>query len=374
MAEPLRILHVFGGLERGGSETMIMNMYRHLDREKLQFDFIVCNSEKGAFPDEIEALGGRIFRMPRFQPPTLVRFRLAFEEFFRANPDYRIIHGHLRSSASVYLGIARRHGLVTIAHSHSTSSGRGLKAAVKDLLQKGIVRSADYLIACSDAAGRWLFGDAAVAKENYFVLNNAVDTDAFAFNEQNRRRIRSELSCADNFVVGHIGSFNAVKNHGFIIELFEELRRREGRAKLLLVGDGSLRAEVTARIRDRGLGDDVILTGTRQDIPELLSAMDVFILPSVWEGLPVTAVEAQASGLRCFLSDAVTREVSLTGLVRFLPLKDGAAVWAEAILPSAAGYARVNTAHAVREAGYDIRDTTARMQEFYLKALDAQRR
>ncbi len=374
MAEPVRVLHVFAGLDGGGAEQMVLNVYRRLDRDVLQFDFVVHARKKGVFEDEIAALGGRIHRVPQFAPATFFRFIRAWRALLREHPEYRIIHGHLRSTASVYLGIARRHGRVTVAHSHSTSSGKGLRALVKDLLQLPLRHTADYLVACSDDAGVWLYGKKALRKSNYFVLKNALDAAAFRFGEQKRRAARSALGLDGRFVVGHIGSFLPVKNHRFLIDIFHEVCQKNSDAVLLLVGDGALREETEAYVLERGLSGRVVFTGFRRETPDLLCAMDVFVLPSKWEGLPLTAVEAQASGLPCLLSDVISRETAISPLVSFCPLDAGAPVWAEKILSCAGRHERPDMTAAVREAGYDSADTAAFLQSFYFGALEKARK
>jgi glycosyltransferase involved in cell wall biosynthesis len=374
MAEPLRVLHVFGRLDRGGAETMVMNLYRRIDRDALQFDFVVCDTGRGAFEDEIASLGGRVYRVPRFSPGTVFRFVRAWRALLREHPEYRIIHGHLRSTASVYLGIARRRGLVTVAHSHSTSSGKGFAALVKNLLQLPLRHTADYLVACSDDAGVWLYGKKAVAQSNYFVLKNALDAGVFRFDEGKRRAARDAFGLDGRFVVGHIGAFLPVKNHRFLIDVFHEVCQKNSDAVLLLVGDGPLREETEAYARGRGLSGRVVFTGVRRETPDLLCAMDVFVLPSKWEGLPLTAVEAQASGLPCLLSDAVTRETAISPLVSFCPPDAGAPAWAEKILSYAGRTERPDMTAAVRDAGYDSADTAAFLQSFYFEALEKARK
>lgn len=374
MDAPVYILHVFSGLGRAGAESMVMNLYRNIDRDKLQFDFVICKEEKDSFVDEIESLGGRVHRVPPLTPKTVFRFVRAWNDLFEAHPEYKIVHGHLRSSASIYLGIARRRGLVTIAHSHSTSSGKGFQAAAKNLLQLPLRKTADYLIACSDDAGVWLFGKKAVKKSNYFVLKNAIDAKEFRFDVRKRRDARCALGLENAFIIGHIGSFIPVKNHDFILDVFDKVLKKRKDAVLLLAGDGPLWEDVRALADGRGLGERVIFTGVRRDIPELLCAMDVFLLPSKWEGLPLTAVEAQASGLPCVLSDAISEETKISPLVSFFPLSAGAEAWADQLLAAAGSFERPDMTGVIRDAGYDSADTAARLAAFYLDALEKRRK
>ncbi len=349
---------------------MVMNLYRRIDRSIIQFDFVVCAEGKGAFEDEICALGGRIYRVPCLGPGAVIRFVKAWEELFRSHPEYKIIHGHLRSSASIYLSVARRHGLITIVHSHSTSNGKGLAAIAKFLLQLPLRKTADYLIGCSNAAGIWLFGEKATKRDNYFVLYNALDAEKFVFDAHKRREVRHALSLEDQLVIGHIGSFIPVKNHSFIIDIFSEIHKIDGDAILMLIGDGALRESVEQHVRDLKLWDRVIFMGIRQDIPNLLCAMDVFLLPSKWEGLPLTAVEAQASGLPCVLSDVISEETKISQLVSFMPLSTGAGDWAEKIAEVSGNRERPDMTGVIRQAGYDTADTANKLQAFYLNVLE----
>lgn len=367
MTEQIRVLHVLSRLDIGGAETMVMNLYRHIDRNKVQFDFIVSSEEQGSFSDEVRALGGRIYAVPKFGLKNVLRFYKVWHTFFKEHREYKIIHGHVRSTAAIYLTIAKKYGLVTIAHSHSTSSGKGFSALVKNILQYPIRYVADYLFACSDSSGVWLYGKKACQKRNFMVLNNAIDADVFRFYEAKRNTVRNALQLEDRFVVGHTGSFKPVKNHQFLIEVFREIHKKCGKAVLLLVGDGELRPVIEEKVREAGLEDHVIFTGLSADVPGFMQAMDVFLFPSLWEGLPLAVVEAQASGLPCILSDTVSKEVSVTELTVFLPLEDGAQAWADRVLLYADRSNRSDMREAIGKAGYDIKESSSRLQGFYQK-------
>lgn len=373
MKQPVRILHVLDGLGRGGAETMVMNLYRNIDRDRYQFDFAVCADEKGAFADEILALGGKIHKVPRLSIKSILSFKNTWIKLLREHSEYAIIHGHLRSSASIYLTLANRFDRITIAHSHSTSSGNGSTAAIKNILQLPIRRTADYMFACTQDAGVWLYGKKAVARNNFFVLHNAVDARAFAFDKKHRALVRQTMGLGDELVIGHVGSFISVKNHRFVIDIFEQVQRRNPKVVLLLVGDGGLRQQIAADIERRGLFANVIMTGDRADVSTLLQAMDVFVLPSKWEGLPVTVVEAQASGLPCLLSDTISGDAQITPLVSCLSLSDTPGVWANKLLALANGHVRQNMADTIINAGYDTAQTTKWLQEFYQHALKSRK-
>jgi glycosyltransferase involved in cell wall biosynthesis len=365
MSDPVRILHVLGHLNRGGAEIMVMNLYRRIKRDKIQFDFVICTTEKCDFTDEIESLGGRIYSLPRLNIKNVLNYKKAWHDFLKEHKEYKIIHGHLRSTASIYLRIAKKYGLVAIAHSHSTSSGTGLSAIVKNILQFQIRFIADYLFACSNPAGIWLFGEQACQKETYFVLNNAIDTKDFIYNEEKRQLTRKELKIEDKFVIGHVGMFMPVKNHKFIIEVFKEVHKKNDQSILMLVGDGKLKSRIVQTVNESGLTDCVIFTGLSLEIPSLLQVMDVFFFPSLYEGLPVTIVEAQASGLPCLISDTISKEASVTKLVQYYSLNNTIEEWADKLLCYADGYVRKDTYNEIKNAKYDIGSTSKWLEEFY---------
>lgn len=371
MMNPIRILQVFARMDRGGAETMIMNIYRNIDRNKIQFDFIVHTDEECHYEAEIKDLGGRIYRLPVFSGKNLFAYKRAWQDFIITNGEYRVIHGHVRSTASIYLKIAKKHGLITIAHSHSTSSGVGISAYVKNILQYPIRYIADYLFACSKQAGAWLYGEKATKKDNFFVINNAIDSEKYIYDHLKRSKIREKYSIEKNFVIGHIGRFNYPKNHEFIIDVFKAVYDRNKNVVLLLVGDGNLRPQIEQKINNFGLNNNVILTGIIEDIPEILQGMDLFLFPSLYEGLPVSLVEAQVSGLKCIVSDTVTNEVVFTNnLVTFMSLKEQVNAWADKILTYYAGYERIDCQSKIIKSKFDIKQTCMQIQDFYLSQIN----
>ncbi|GAB1793265.1 glycosyltransferase family 1 protein [Priestia megaterium] len=367
MSEPVRVLQVFARMDRGGAETMIMNIYRKVDRKKVQFDFIVHTKDKCAYDDEIKRLGGKIYYIPRFSAKSVLAYQRAWNNFFKKHTGYKLIHGHVRSTASIYLYIAKRAGLTTIAHSHSTSSGSGFSSYIKNIMQYPIRYISNITFACSKQAGCWLFGDKATKKSNFRVINNAIDSEQYVFNQAVRDKVRSEFSLTNKFVIGHVGRFNYAKNHEFIVDIFKEIHNRNSDAVLMLIGDGELRPLIQKKVNDLGISNSVIFTGVRSDIPDLLQAMDLFLFPSLYEGLPVTLVEAQASGLKCIVSNTITDEVICTdNLVEFMSLKSNATNWAERALKYSIKDKRKDYQHEIIKAGYDINETSALLEEFYL--------
>jgi glycosyltransferase involved in cell wall biosynthesis len=366
MSQPIRILQVFAQMNRGGAETMIMNLYRNIDRSKIQFDFIVHTDEKCAYDDEILKLGGRVFRVPVYCGKNHFSYIKVWKKIFEEHNEYKIIHGHVRSTASIYLKIAKKKGLTTIAHSHSTSSGNGFKAMYKDFLQYRIRFIADYFFACSRLAGQWLFGKESPEKENFFILNNSIDIKKFIYNQEIRSSKRNEFNIEDRFVIGHIGNFSFPKNHHFLIDIFKLIHKKNPRTVLMLVGDGSLRPLIEEKVHSLGLLNHVIFTGVRTDISELLQAMDIFVFPSIYEGLGIAVIEAQASGLPCIISDRLPDEAVITNLVKKLSISESVDRWSEEILKVAEGYVREDKFNDIFNAKYDANDNARWLEGFYI--------
>lgn len=361
----IRVVQVFGRMDRGGAETMIMNIYRNIDRTKVQFDFVVHTQEKCDFDDEIRRLGGKIYSVPRFNTKNALFYKRAWNKLLSEHTEWKLIHGHIASVASIYLKVAKSHGMITIVHSHIAGGKRRLLYYIKMALIKRI--KADYYMACSNAAGKWLFGEKIEKNGNYFVLPNAIDVNRFRYNPVSRDQKRKELGLTDEVLIGHIGRFQNQKNHLFLIEVFNEYVKRMNNSKLLLVGRGELEEQVKNRVNELGIQDKVIFAGVRSDVNELIQAMDVFVFPSLYEGLPVTLIETQTSGLPCVISDTVSTESILTkDLVTVMSLSQTADEWADHII-SRLGEKRYSRIEEVKVKGYDIADTSKWLEEFYLE-------
>ncbi|MFC4322623.1 glycosyltransferase family 1 protein [Litchfieldia salsa] len=369
--QPVRILHVLGRLNRGGAETMIMNIYREVDRSKIQFDFIIHTEDKCDYDDEIRELGGKIYNFPRYSGVNHFSYKDYWRAFFRRHPEYRIIHGHMRSTATIYLRIAKKFELTTIAHSHSISSGSGTSAIVKNIFQYPIRFIADYLFACSESAGIWLYGERACRRDNFFIINNSIDAKKFLYDRNTDMKIRGELGIEGKFVIGHIGRFAIPKNHEFLLDIFKSVHEKFENAVLLLVGDGELRESIEKKVVDLELQDNVIFTGKQSEIYNLLHTMDIFVFPSFYEGLGLVVIEAQASGLRCIVSDKIPKEAFITDLVEVISLKEKKDRWVNKIVNIAISHKtneRKNTYKQILSSGYDIKSTTEWLHNFYLQA------
>ena len=310
----IRVLQVFSTLNAGGMENYIMNLYRKMDRDEIQFDFLVHHRKRGLFEDEIEAMGGKIYHFSVLDDKNILKYQMELDHFFKQHPEYKIVHGHLSSLAVFYLGAAKKNGVPwRIVHSHGAGFLRTPKGYAKYLLFRFAKWNANMRLACSTEAGVYLYG-----KKSFRVVPNGIDSHRFAFDPQIRQQMRQELGVAENFVIGHVGRFNLQKNHVFLLRMFRSLLQEMPDARLLLLGDGELREAVQQQAVELGISHAVIFAGVHKDCERYYQAMDVFVLPSLFEGLPVTGVEAQYAGLPCLFSDAITREVSITSKVSFL--------------------------------------------------------
>lgn len=360
--EPIRILHVVPNMQAGGLETFIMNVYRNIDRDRIQFDFLVHYAGRRFYDDEIERLGGRIYRMTVREDHNLPRYVMDLNRFFKEHTEYSVVHGHMTSLGLFYFLAAKKNGVATrICHSHSSSAERSLKGVLKRIMEPLSSRGATVRFACSSSAGKRLYG-----KKEFTVVPNAVDTARFRYSAETRERVREQLHLTDRLVVGHIGRFEKEKNHLFLLDVFSRLKRARPDAVLLLVGAGRLYAEIIEKIGRLGLTDSVRLLDTRADVSPLYQAMDVFVLPSLFEGVPIVSVEAQCAGLPVVASDTVSAEACMTAEYSSLSLKKDAAFWAGQILEILRGFTRADGAAGIERAGYNLRRTSERLAAFYL--------
>ncbi|MCM2590890.1 glycosyltransferase family 1 protein [Rossellomorea marisflavi] len=368
MEKPIRVLHVLGRLDRGGAETMVMNLYRKIDRSKIQFDFIIHTEETCDYSDEVKKLGGVIYSVPRYIGRNHFLYRREWENFFSKHPEYKIIHGHIRSTASIYLKIAKMFGLFTIAHSHSTGSrGNRIEQMVKNTLQIPIRYCSDFYFACSEEAGKWLFGKNVVNKENYRLIKNAIDINKYLPNATVRDNFRNKYKIEDRFVIGHVGSFTAPKNHSFLIEVFNEIYKMNNSALLLLVGDGELRPLIEEKISNYNLENNVIIIGSVPNVHDYLQMMDIFIFPSIFEGLGIALIEAQAAGLQSLVTDTLPGEVVVTDYVNKYSLSNNPKLWASKALEIGSSK-NVNPNYIIeklKSSGYDIQYQSSDIQNIY---------
>ena len=361
---PERILHVFGTLNRGGAETLIMNIYRNIDRDKIQFDFMVHHIDEGAFEKEVKSLGGKVYRIENYRGVNHFSYKKSWNDFLKAHQEYRIIHCHKESIISLVMDAAKKNNRIAIAHSHNTQNIPGFKGKIMDVLNKDVSSKAAFKFACSNAAGEWMFGK----EKDFKVINNGIDLDKFRFNDKVRENIREKLNFTDRKVIGHIARFNKQKNHTFLVDIFNKLLKTNENYLLVLAGIGELREDIEKKVRDFSIEDKVMFLGSIGYVNELLQSIDIFILPSLYEGLAVSTIEAQAAGLKCLLSENIDKNSKVTDLVEFVPIDKGVEPWVEAIL-NVGDYKRVDTSSKIKEAGFDIKETADTISKFYLNLL-----
>ena len=358
-----KVLMVVHEMNRGGIENFIMNLYRVMDRDVIQFDFVAHTDKKCDFDEEIEELGGTIYHCPDYRIVNHITYCKWWNNFFVSHPEYKIVHSHLDSSANIHLRIAKKFGCVTIAHSHSSAEGFGIKALVKSILKIGFNNCCDYKFACSSEAAKWLYGNKA---NEAIIIENGIDTKKYVFNEKIRNELRKEWNIQkDELVLGHIGRLDKNKNHTFILDILKELNELGISSTFVSAGKGEELNSLLDKANHLDLEKKVLFLGLREDIPIILQAFDIFIMPSIYEGLPVSSIEAQASGLKCVLSDSISYESNVTGNVEFLSLEKSAKEWADKII-SMLPYERIDTSSNIVSAGYDIHVIASYLTKYYI--------
>ena len=365
--KPLHVLHVFGRLNRGGAESRVMDLYRNVDRTKVQFDFMQHTTKVCDFQPEIEQLGGKVYHVPPFRFWNYLSYCKAWKQFIREHPEIRIVHGHMTSTASVYLPIARKKGVFTIAHSRNAGVDKGIKGKLTKFLRRNLKEKCDRCFACSKLAGEAVFGKEAMEQGRVTIIPNAIDAAGFTFDPEVRRQKREELHIQpEEFLIGEVGRFDPQKNQKYAVEILAECRKKNFPAKLILIGEGPLMETVRQQVEELQLQKYVIFTGLQKDVVPFYQAMDFFLLPSFYEGLPGVAVEAQASGLRGILSDAITTETAMTSLMEFRSVQEPPEVWADRIM-ACGHYERQNTLVQMQKAGFDVKSLAKQLQDFYLR-------
>lgn len=366
MQQPIRILHMLASMNRGGAEAMIMNYYRHIDRSRVQYDFLLTTPGHYDYEEEINELGGHIYRVSPLTKSRPRDYMKDVDRFFKEHPQYRIVHSHTSSKSYFPLRIAKKNGVpVRIAHSHSSKAEKGINGIIRKALRLPLRAVATDFFSCGDEASVYLYGKK-IASEKAVVVPNAIDAQQYRYDAGQAQNIRQGLGIDNQLVIGHVGRFFPVKNHMFLIEVFYAIKQLHPESRLLLVGGGELKEAVKARACELGIEQDVIFTGVRSDVQQLLKAMDVFVFPSLNEGIPVVMLEAQAAGLKCFMSDSVPSQCVITENVQCLPLSQPPEYWAKEILRVTSGYERRDMSPEVEKAGFDIRKNAKWLEEFYL--------
>lgn len=357
----IRVLQCVNNMHRAGLETMLMNYYRNIDRTKIQFDFLTHREEKADYDDEIESLGGRIYRAPRLYPQNYPAYFAYMRRLFEEHPEYRIMHSHIDSMSYLPLLAGKKAGIpVRIAHSHNTSIDLDFKYPLKQYFRYRLPEVTTHQLACGEEAGHFLFRGM-----DFAVVPNAIDMERFFFSQSIREKKREALGLTEKLVIGHVGRFSSQKNHGFLLQIFSEVKKRREDAILLLVGIGEKEMEIREQTQKLGISEQVRFLGNRSDVSELYQAMDVFVLPSLFEGIPLVGIEAQAAGLPCVFSDRVPQEVQTTDACAFLPLEAPLTEWAERVLAFGTKE-REDHSLKLQKSNYNVRYAINRLEEFYL--------
>ena len=361
--QPYRVLQVLTTMNRGGAETMIMNHYRQIDRAKVQFDFLVHRQEEGAYDQEILEMGGRIYRAMPIRPWSYWSYFRFLDSFFREHNEFVAVHSHIQENSGFVLKYAAKYGIKNrIANSHIADLGIDYKYIFREIGKRVLRKYVVHKFSCGQDAGEFLYGKGV----DFKIFHNAIDLETFVFDKGIRDDLRTQMGLNGKYVIANVGRFNPQKNHQFLIKIFAEICKRSDNVVLMLVGDGYLQNVIEQQVDKEGLNEKVLFLGVRNDVAQLLQACDTILFPSLFEGLPVSIIEAQAAGLPCVLSDEIDSDVDVTGNVQFVSLNDPVQKWVDAVFATM-NYERVNTSKLLQAAGYDIKQNADWLTEFYLQ-------
>lgn len=362
-SHPIRILIVNGKMICGGIESFVMNIYRRIDRSKIQFDFLVHYTERFFYDDEIEKLGGKIYRLSFREDNRFFQYKKDLNLFFKEH-HYDVVWGHMEALGGFYFRVAKKYRVQNlIAHAHITSAEQGLKGIIKKILKKRVKKYTTLNLACSTEAGKYLYG-----KEHFELCPNAIETSMFRYQPDIRMRIRKQYDLDHKIVIGCVGRFAPQKNHKFMIDIFKKISSLEENACLFLCGSGDLLESIQKYVQKNQLEEKVIFAGNLGNMNEIYQAFDCLLMPSLYEGLPVSGVEALCSGLKCFFADTITREVAIVKEnAHFLSLKQSDEEWARQILTKLKLYQRTDYSDVVVQSGYDINDLTERITKLMIR-------
>lgn len=356
----IRVLQCVNIMDRAGLENMLMNYYRNIDKNDIQFDFLTHRPNKGAYEDEIQNLGGKIYRAPRLYPQNYIAYFRWMSEFFREHPEYNIVHSHIDSMSFFPLLAAKKAGVDNrIAHSHSSKLDKDFKWPIKYMALKLLPTVSTCNCACGEVAGKFMFHN-----KKFRIIRNAIDLEKFSFDEDLRRKKRKELGLTGKFVIGHVGRYCYIKNQMFLLDIFKQIKQENKNAHLLLIGKGDDEKKIKNKIHILNLDNSVSLLIDREDVNQLYQVMDIFVMPSLFEGLPVVGIEAQANGLQCIVSDKISKEIILTDSIKVVNLKDGVNNWKEVILKTTPNR-NPNAFLQLKEKGYSVKTEVKSLADFY---------
>lgn len=369
MSKKKKIYYMVYSLESGGIERYSINLYKYINKDKYKLDFIAWSEDKEFFDDDFINMGGNKICLKK-NTKNLIGLKKKFKIIKNCiksvfNDDYHIAYFNISQPSSIikFPLLCKLRGMKIIIHSHNSNAPKRSKF---DFFYKFIMNLiVDKYLSCSDKAAEYMFPNSIVEAKKYELINNGIEAENYIFNSSKRELLRTQNNLSNKFVIGHIGRFNIQKNHFFIIDIFYEIVKINSNSILILIGTGELVEEVKKYVESKQLNDKVIFVGTTNEIPNYLQMFDIFLLPSLFEGLPIVGIEAQASGVKSFLSSSITTEVDITGIVDFIPLETNAIEWAQKICKYRNGYDRKNTLEYILHSGYDISATASRVEEIF---------
>lgn len=368
----IRILHSVSNMDRAGIETMLMNYYRNIDRNKIQFDFLCNKKDIGAYEEEIKLLGGRIFRTPGLNPLKFPQYVKYMDMLFNEHPEYKIVQGHNGAFAVYSLFCAQKNNIpIRIFHGHNSSLHNSalcfdLKYPLKVFCKRKILRVANKYWACGHSAAKFYFGDEIFDNRDYTVINNAIDLDKFSYNNVVREKIRKEFNIDGKDIIGHVGRFNVVKNHTFIVDVFNVYQEKNPNAMLVMIGDGEQKETIKEKVHSLNLDSKVLFVDNIPNVYEWYQAFDLFLMPSHNEGLPVVGIEAQAAGLPCVFSSGVPSEIAVTGNCRFISLSEPCSTWVKTVDSMISRKnSRIKVDDVITNAGYNIKNEAKQLEKMY---------
>ncbi|HII4441209.1 TPA: glycosyltransferase family 1 protein [Clostridium perfringens] len=357
----IRILQVVNSMDRAGLETMLMNYYRNIDRTKIQFDFLTHRPYRGAYDDEIEKMGGKVYYAPRLYPQNYIKYFRFMKKFFKEHPEYKIVHSHIDTMSAFPLYAAKVNNIpIRIAHSHTSKLDKDAKLLIKYLAKLVVPRVANVYYSCGKVAGEFLYG-----QKNFYIINNAINLSKFKYDSSIRNNIRDKLQIKNDFVIGHVGRYCYIKNQMFLLEILKEVLKTVPNAKLLLIGTGEDEEKLRKKADELGIKEKIYFLINRSDVNKLYQAMDIFVMPSLFEGIPLVGIEAQANGLPCIFSDKISQEILLTDNVQMQSIKENVAFWADKIINIDIKRVEENI-DKLSEEGYDICLESRKLMQKYL--------
>lgn len=367
----IRILQVVSNMSRAGIETMLMNYYRKIDKNEIQFDFLCNKPDIGEYEDEIKNLGGRIYRTPGLNPFKYGKYLSYMKRLFAEHPEWKIVHAHNDAFVVYSLFAAKRNNIpVRIAHAHSASFPRTYKLPLALLCRELIPYCCTNKWACGKKVGVFYYGKDILNDSEFHIHNNAIEINKFLFEKETRERIRKKYGLEGCKVIGHVGRFNYPKNHSFLIDIFANIVKKDQSCRLVLLGDGLFFNSIKEKVRRKGLEDKVIFVGSVSNTYDYYQAFDIFVMPSRWEGLPVTAIEAQTADLPCIFSDVITDEVNILPTNQYLSLNASISTWSDNILTAINNHhARIDRCKEITDAGYNINVQAQQLVEIYKSLL-----